>query len=90
MLALGPSSPLYRIMNAEHGDLTGWDGEWFYHFNVPSYSFIEWLDLAPRNPALRGVLHEALKRLRLPGEETSEGFRIFGYSRGGRPLDYIR
>ena len=90
MLALGPSSPSYRILNVKYGDLTGWDGEWFYHFNLPSYAFIEWLDLKPRSPALRGVLHEALKRLHVPGEETSEGFRIFGYSRAARALDYIR
>ena len=90
MLDLRPLSPSYRILNVEYGDLTGWDGEWLYHFNLPSYAFIEWLDLKPRNLSLRGVLHEALKRLHLPGEETPEGFKIFGYSRCGRPLDYIR
>jgi hypothetical protein len=90
MLALAPSSPSYRIQNVENGDLTGWDGEWFYHFDLPSYAYIEWLDLKARSPALRGVLHEPLKRLRVPGEETPEGFRTFGYSRTGRPLDYIR
>lgn len=90
MLGLGPSSPSYRLMNVEYGDLTGWDGEWFYHFNLPSYAFIEWMDLKPRNKSLRGVLHHALKGLHLPGEETSDGFRIYGYSRGGKALDYIR
>lgn len=90
MLGLRPLSPGYRIMNAEYGDLTAWDGAWFHHFNLPSYAFIEWLELRPRNPSLRAALHEALKRLHLPGEATPDGFRIFGYARSGRPVDYIR
>jgi hypothetical protein len=90
MLSLRPLSPFYRIMNVEYGDLTDWDAEWFYHFNLPNYAFIEWLELKPRDASLRDVLHEAVKRVHLPGEETPDGFRIFGYARGGRPLDYIR
>ena len=90
MLGLRPLCPSYRIMSVEDGALTDWDSEWFYHFNLPSYAFIEWLELKPRNPSLRGVLYEALQRTHLPGEETSDGFRIFGYARSGRPVDYIR
>jgi hypothetical protein len=90
MLGLRPFSPFYRITNVENGYLTEWDGEWFYHFNLTDYALIEWLDLRPRDPSLRGALHQALKRLHLPGEDTPYGFRIFGYGRSGRPLDYIR
>src|SRR5262245_51808850 len=70
MLDLRPLSPSFRIMNADYRDLTDWDGEWFYHFNLADYAFIDWLDLRPCNPSLRDVLHEALKHLHLPGEET--------------------
>jgi len=90
MLALGRYSPSFRIMDAEYGQPSEWDGDWFHHFYLPNYAFIEWLELKAETPGPRCVLHEALRRLHLPGEETSGGFRIFGYQRGGKPLDYIR
>jgi hypothetical protein len=89
MLDLSPLTPSYRLLHVEYGETTGWDGEWFYHFNLPTYRFIERLDLQPYNVLTRPNLHEVLKRLHLPGEETSLGYSIYGYSRGGRHLDYI-
>src|SRR5262245_31169703 len=89
MLALGRLPPMYRIMNAEYGDLTHWDGEWLHHFNLPSYAFIEWLELKARSPAQHEELRGILRRLRLPGQETALGFRIAGYIRGTTPIGYI-
>ena len=75
MLALRPHSPSYRIMNAVYGDLTDWDGEWFHHFNLPSYAFIEWLELKARSPAQHEELRGFLRRLRrLPGPRNRAWF----------------
>jgi hypothetical protein len=101
MLTLRNSSPAFRTRNLKNDYETGWDSEWYHHFLLPDYAFIEWLDLKPRRAGDYEEIHSLLKRCRLPGEAVKfgassissrrdSGFRIFGYVPVGEPADYIR
>src|SRR5262245_56092054 len=89
MLNLKSPRPSYRIMNVEYGDITNWDGEWLHHFCLPSYAFIEWLELRSRSPEQHEELRGVLRRLWLPGQELAAGYRIHGYIRRGAVVGYI-
>lgn len=65
------------------------DREWFYHFREGGYDDILHLEIQVETPIQRELVRSALKKEHVPGEETANGFRIFGYLRGYQAADYI-
>lgn len=65
------------------------DWEWYYHFQIGGYKSILHVDILVDSEAGRAVVLAALKRVHVPGEETAEGFRVFGYLEEGQVADYI-
>ena len=74
-------------------DLNGYcapsDKDWFYHFRNGRYESIQHLDICLANPAQREAVRSALREVHVPGEETPEGFRIFGYVENGLAIDFL-
>ncbi|WP_244631127.1 DUF6678 family protein [Aureimonas sp. ME7] len=87
MLEIQPR-PLWSTLST-HGHRYPRDGEWFYHFSAGGYDDILLVDIFTDTLAQRELVRAALKRVHVPGEETAEGFRVFGYLRPGQAADYI-
>ncbi len=65
------------------------DRDWFYHFRESGYEDILHVDIFADNPEHRRTIHSELKRIHLPGEETADGFRVFGYIPQGKAVDFL-
>lgn len=60
------------------------DREWYYHFRDRGYEDILYVDIFADDLAHRERIRLAIKQLHLPGEETGDGFRIYGYAQKGQ------
>ena len=85
--------PRYRVQcllsQPTHPD--NWDGDWYYH--LPTFAWIEWLDIDPIYVKSRGHLLEAarvdltqeildlLRSLSIPCERQDGLIRVYGYRR---------
>lgn len=87
MYALTPP-PSWTTLSS-NGHRSAPDQEWFYHFREGGYESILHLDIQVDTPVQRELIRSALKKVHVPGEESSEGFRIFGYLRDGQVADYL-
>jgi hypothetical protein len=67
----------------------GPERDWFYHFSEGRYEDIVHVDIHVETPNQRELVLSALRRVHVPGEETPEGFRVFGYLQDGQGADYI-
>jgi len=65
------------------------DREWCYHFREGGYEDILQLDIQVETQEQRERVREALKRVHVPGEETTEGLRVFGHVPDGRAAEFI-
>ena len=65
------------------------DTEWYYHFQEGGYEDIVYVDIFVKDLEHRERIRTAIKRIHLPGEETSDGFRIYGYSQQGQTVTYL-
>lgn len=81
--------PLLWSSLATNGYVYGPDGDWFYHFRSGSYDHIVHVDILLATPDQREHVRSALRKIHVPGVETPEGFRVFGYLRDGEGADYI-
>jgi hypothetical protein len=81
--------PDFRCKDLESGVLGPWDGEWYYHWLQAGWEWMEWVELSIKTTQQRDLVRAILKRIRFAGEETVEGFRIFGHVRNGEPANYI-
>jgi hypothetical protein len=81
--------PKFRCKSLECSQVDQWDGEWFYHWLEIGWDRIEWVELSAKEALRRDVVRAILKRIRFAGEETAEGFRIYGYLRNGEAADYL-
>jgi hypothetical protein len=66
------------------------DHEWYYHFRDGGYDSILHVDILVKGAAQREMVRSALRKVHVPGEETPEGFRVFGYLQDGQAADYVR
>ena len=82
------SAPRYRCMTIG-GYYLDADAEWFYHFRAGGYDDIRYVDIFVESQAHRTQIRGALKAIHLPGEETDDGFRVYGYALPGQTLDYL-
>ncbi len=88
MAALDPS-PSYRTRCIDNGYISNWDYEWFYHFRIGGYEFIEWLEVFCETEQEKSIVLNALKSIHIPGEEIPTGFMIYGYIKVGQAIEYI-
>ena len=65
------------------------DREWFYHFRDGGHDDILHVDIFAESPVQRELVRSALRKIHVPGEETADGFRVFGYLRQGQSADFI-
>lgn len=65
------------------------DREWFYHFRDGGYECILHVDIQVETPAQRERVRSVLKEVHVPGEETPDGFRVFGYLKDGQAAEFI-
>jgi hypothetical protein len=65
------------------------DAEWFYHFKSGGYEDIQFVDIFSDSQAHREQIKSALKKIHVPGEETDDGFRVYGYALPGQALSYL-
>ena len=86
---LGEFTPRWRTLDLKTGHLSDWDAEWFYHFRAGGYRFIEWLEIAVDSEAQREAVLTALVTIHVPGEFTSDGFKVFGHVAKGVAVDYL-
>lgn len=65
------------------------DRDWHYHLKAGGYEDILELHILVENATRREEIRTALKKVHVPGEETPEGFRVFGYLSDGQTADYL-
>lgn len=87
MYALDPSPAWSTLVTSGHR--YGPDREWFYHFRDGGYEDIVHVDIQVATSDQRELVQSALKKIHVPGEETADGFRVFGYVERGQTTDYI-
>ena len=87
MYSIEPA-PKYRCMT-NTGYYSDVDSEWFYHFRAGGYDDIRYVDIFAKNQPHRERIRIALKKIHLPGEETVDGFRVYGYALPGQSLDHL-
>ncbi len=88
MYSLGDQSPRFRIKDIGH-EPSSWDGEWFYHFREVPYREIQWVELHVDCDEQRDRVRNQLRHIHVPGMETDEGFRVFGWIDSGVTISYI-
>ncbi|WP_246617983.1 DUF6678 family protein [Rhizobium populisoli] len=86
MYALDPS-PTWSTL-VMNGHSYGSDGEWFYHFRDGGYEDIIHVDIHVATSQQRELVQSALKKIHVPGEETADGSRVFGFIERGQFIHY--
>ncbi|TNM65193.1 DUF6678 family protein [Aliirhizobium smilacinae] len=81
------NSPAWTTLCA-NGHRSHPDREWFYHFSEGGYDDILSVDILVE-PSQRQHILRVLQQIHLPGEETADGFRVYGYARSGQILRYL-
>lgn len=81
-------SPKWRTLS-DNGFCSHPDREWFYHFQEGGYKDIIHVDIFVDDAAHRKRIKAEIKKINLPGEETKDGFRVYGYVSSGESVDYI-
>ena len=89
MYSLDSWSPRWRTRDVESGYESAWDGEWYYHFRGSGYATIEWVELEITSDEQCEVVLDRLRAIRVPGEVTGNGFRVYGYLPNDRAVDYL-
>lgn len=87
MHALKPA-PRWRTMT-RNGYVSAPDREWYYHFRDGGYDDIVHVDILADDAGHRARIRAALQPIHLPGEETADGFRVYGYAEPGQAVDYL-
>ena len=87
MYALDPA-PAWSTLST-NGYQSSRDAEWFHHFGDGGYGYIVHVDIFAADQAMRQRVENALRSIHVPGEETAEGFRVFGYAADGQFVDYL-
>lgn len=65
------------------------DVDWYYHFRIGGYRSIVYVDIFAADAGHREAIRTVLQQVHVPGEETPEGFRVFGYLRAGQVAEYL-
>ncbi|MDH3377749.1 MAG: hypothetical protein OEQ39_12440 [Gammaproteobacteria bacterium] len=89
MIKLEADSPKWRTCCTTNGYISDWDNEWFYHFSEGGFDDIEWAELKIENEKHKELVYSILKKIHVPGHETENGFKVYGYIKSGEKVDYI-
>lgn len=81
--------PLAWITRAISGYEYGPDSDWEYHFRLGGYEDILHLDIQIESNIQREHVRSILQKIHVAGEETKEGFRVFGYIQVGQIANNI-
>ena len=73
----------------QNGYRSAADREWYYHFRDGGYENIVYVDIFADDHEHRERIRTVIKRIHVPGEETDDGFRIYGYAERAQALDYL-
>jgi len=90
MCELEKLSPQWQTKDIETGYICQWDGEWFYHFSEGGYETIEWVNIKIVSQEQKKAVLRSIVKIHVPGEETDEGFRVYGYLKLGQQVDYLK
>jgi uncharacterized protein DUF6678 len=77
-----------RIMSI-NGHYSRADAEWFYRFQEGGYDDIRYVDIFANDALHRQQIASVLKAIHLPGEQTGDGFRVYGYALPGQAVEYL-
>jgi hypothetical protein len=81
-------APKYRCKML-NGHYSYTDAEWFYHFRDGGYEGVRYVDIFAESQPHREAIRSALTKIHLPGIETDDGFRVYGYALPDQFLDYL-
>lgn len=82
-------SPQWRTKSVRNNHVSGWDGEWFYHFSEHGFSDIEWLEIKIVSESQSSTVLSLLRLIHVPGEKTVNGYKIYGYIPAGKSVEYL-
>ena len=66
-----------------------WDGEWYYHFSEGGFDSIEWVEIKIDEDKDGETVKNELKKIHVPGHETKNGFKVYGFIEQGQVIDFI-
>jgi hypothetical protein len=89
MYALQHLRPMWRTKDPDSGYICPWDGEWYHHFRGDGYESIEWVEIRTISNEQREAVRDRLKTIHVPGIETAEGFRLYGWVSPGETITFI-
>ena len=89
MYELGSQCPEWRNKICTTGYISSWDDEWYYHFSTGGFKDIEWIELKIENDLQKSLVLKELKKIHVPGHETENGFRVYGYIHPGNEVNYL-
>jgi hypothetical protein len=84
-----PNNKLWRTKDIETGFVCTWDGDWFYHFKLGEYKYIEWLEIKSETEEIRNDIIKILKNIHVPGEIFIDVIKVYGYVEIGKPVCYL-
>ena len=89
MYELKELCPEWRTSSLANGYLSEWDGDWYYHFSEGGYKDIEWVEIKIENVLQKEVVLSELQKIHVPGHETEQGFKVYGYIQEGKSISYL-
>ena len=84
-----PTHIQWRTKDIETGYISTWDAEWYYHFRLGDYKYIEWLEIKAETDELRKDLLDILQKIHVPGKVLEDVIRVYGYVDTESYVDYI-
>lgn len=84
-----PTHIQWRTKDIETGYISTWDAEWYYHFRLGDYKYIEWLEIKADTEELRKDLLDILQKIHVPGKVLEDVIRVYGYVDTESYVDYI-
>ncbi|WP_414933021.1 DUF6678 family protein [Vibrio europaeus] len=89
MSALEVHRPKWRTKDIESGHISEWYGDWYYHFELGGFRYIEWVELQTKDSIHHELIRVELQKIILPGNEIKNGFRVYGHIADGQFVEYI-
>lgn len=89
MYELKENHPKWRSKSINNECVTQWDGEWYYHFSEGGFKDLEWVEIKAESEEQKELIFSKLKDVHVPGHETANGYRVYGYIKEGQSIDYI-
>lgn len=79
----------WRTRDRHSGYVSHWDTDWYYHFQVGGYDWIEWVEIRPCESEQLATIVAALKEVGVPGVVADETVTVFGYVDAGQLVHWL-